>query len=201
MRGRHSFGHGFDLQVLFFPWPRIWLANRFNPCKIYIKIEFKTFKKKSFTYILIALHERDQCVFVSNVKPVGFVFTTNSKLCKKTLTVLRKTRLWDLGFYNVVWQDRLCQSDPWNRQDWSALTKYNRLAAVRHQLSADINHKLLFSPNQRIFFVGESAIGLHIRLWGSYEILNYGQNVSQPVSFARSSWGRLMVNEAIFKQP
>ena len=50
MRGRHSFGHGFDLQVLFLPWPRIWLANRFNPCKIYIKIEFKTFKKKLYIY-------------------------------------------------------------------------------------------------------------------------------------------------------
>ena len=43
-----------------------------------------------------------------------------------------------------------------------ALTNYNRLAAARHQLSDNINHKLLFCPNQRIFFVRESAIGLHI---------------------------------------
>ena len=88
-------------------------------------------------------------VFVSNVKHVGFVFATNSKLCKKPslsfgrlgCEILAITMLAMLGL---------------------ALTNYNRLAAARHQLSDNINHKLLFCPNQRIFFVRESAIGLHI---------------------------------------
>ena len=127
-------------------------------------------------------------VFVFNVKHVGFVFATNSKLCKKPSLSFRRLGCEILAITMLAMLGL-------------ALTNYNRLAAARHQLSDNINHKLLFCPNQRIFFVGESAIGLHIRLWGSYEILNYGQNVSQPVSFARSSWGRLMVNEAIFKQP